>query len=56
MRIGYSNLHYARVKRKGLTGRKVTTMDFDALIYDLGLSEGEIMQMIDIWEGSVNND
>lgn len=31
-------------------------MDFDAMIYDLGLSEEEIMQMIDIWEGSVNND
>lgn len=31
-------------------------MDFDALINDLGLSEDGIMQMIDIWEGSVNND
>lgn len=31
-------------------------MDFDALINDFGLSEDEIMQMIDIWEGSVNND
>lgn len=31
-------------------------MDFDAIIYDLGLSDEEVTQMIDIWEGSVNND
>lgn len=31
-------------------------MDFDAIIYDLGLSDEEVTQMIDIWEGSVNNE